>query len=110
MALLLTGESISATEAARIGLVHRVVPGGEPVLEAALAWAGRLAALPRDALAATKQLVYMAADGSGAEDARAEGARAHSAERELFVELWGRPNHREAVAAFLEKRSPRFNQ
>jgi enoyl-CoA hydratase/carnithine racemase len=98
MALLLTGESISATEAARIGLVHRIVPGGEPALEAARAWAGRLAALPRAALAATKELVYAPADGSAPP----------SAERELFLALWGRPEHREAVAAFLEKRSPRF--
>jgi enoyl-CoA hydratase/carnithine racemase len=101
MALLLTGESISATEAARIGLVHRIVPAGEPVLEAARAWAGRLAALPRDALAATKALVHMAA---------VEPDSAASAERELFVRLWAQPDHREAVAAFLEKRSPRFNR
>ncbi len=99
MALLLTGESISAGEAARIGLVHRIVPAGEPVLEAARVWAGRLAELPRDALAATKELVYAASAGGGA---------AESAERKLFLELWGQPNHREAVAAFLEKRSPHF--
>jgi enoyl-CoA hydratase/carnithine racemase len=101
MALLLTGESISAAEAARIGLVHRVIPPGEPVLEAARAWAARLATLPREALAATKALVHMAA---------VEPHSAASAERELFVQLWAQPDHREAVAAFLEKRSPRFNR
>lgn len=100
MALLLTGESISAAEAYRIGLVHRLVPAGEPVLPAALAWAERLAALPRDALAATKELVRLAAISAG---------DAASAEPELFAALWGGPNHREAVTAFLEKRSPRFD-
>jgi enoyl-CoA hydratase/carnithine racemase len=99
MGLLLPGASISAAEAARIGLVHRLVPAGEPVLDAARAWAAQLATLPRDALAATKELVYAAAGGSAAE----------SAERELFLQLWDRRDHHEAVAAFLEKRSPRFD-
>lgn len=101
MALLLTGESISAAEAYRIGLVHRLAPAGQPVLPAAVAWAERLAALPRDALAATKELVRLAA--ISAEDAA-------SAEPELFAALWGGPSHREAVAAFLEKRSPHFDR
>jgi enoyl-CoA hydratase/carnithine racemase len=101
MALLLTGESISAAEAARIGLVHRLVPAGEPVLPVALAWAERLAALPRDALAATKELVRLAAISADT---------AASAEPELFAALWGGPNHREAVAAFLDKRSAHFDR
>ena len=53
MALLLTGESISAAEAYRIGFVQRLVPAGEPVLPVAIAWAQRLVVLPRDALGAT---------------------------------------------------------
>lgn len=101
MALLLTGESISAAEAYRIGFVQRLVPAGEPVLPVAVAWAQRLAALPRDALAATKELVRLAARSTEA---------AASAEPELFAALWGGPNHREAVAAFLEKRSPHFDR
>lgn len=101
MGLLLAGASISTVEAERIGLLHRLVPAAEPVLDAAHAWADKLAALPRDALAATKELVHTAA---------VDGRVAESVERERFLELWDRPNHREAVAAFLEKRSPRFNQ
>jgi enoyl-CoA hydratase len=100
MALLLTGESISAAEAARIGFVHRLVPSGEEVRPAAVAWAERLAALPRDALAATKELVRLAAAGQDAA----------SAEPELFAALWAGPNHREALAAFLDKRSPHFDR
>jgi enoyl-CoA hydratase/carnithine racemase len=101
MALLLTGESISATEAYRIGLVHRLAPQSQEVLPAAIAWAERLAALPRDALAATKELVRRAA---------LSGEVAASVEPELFAALWGGANHREAVSAFVEKRSAHFDR
>ncbi|MDX1687853.1 MAG: enoyl-CoA hydratase/isomerase family protein [Candidatus Promineifilaceae bacterium] len=98
--LLLSGRDIAADEAQRIGLVHRVVPAGEGVLTAAQAWAESLKALPRGALAAMKRLVYAAGDD----------AAVNEYERELFLNLWASPNHREALAAFLEKRPPRFNQ
>ena len=102
LALLLGGRSIDAAEAQRIGLVHRVVPAGEDVLVAARAWAADLVEMPRDAVAAMKQLLYAAGSLSAAETA--------AYERELFVRLWAQPNHREAVAAFLEKRRPHFNR
>lgn len=85
-----------------MGFVHRVVPAGEDVLGAAQAWADSLKALPRGALAAMKRLVYAAGDGD-------RGAAAEY-ERELFLDLWASPDHREALAAFLEKRPARFNQ
>src|SRR5688572_4281826 len=58
--LLLTGRIISAAEAQQIGLVHRVVAEGEDVLAAARQWAAELAALPQQAMAATKTLVHAA--------------------------------------------------
>lgn len=98
--LLLTGRDVSAEEAYRIGLVHRVVPAGEDMVEAARAWAESLKTLPRGAMGAMKRLVHVA--GAGAD--------VNEYERELFLELWASPDHREALAAFLEKRPPRFNQ
>lgn len=49
--LVLTGRAVDADEAARIGLANRVVPPGGS-LEAALAWAHELAALPRTTMLA----------------------------------------------------------
>jgi len=98
--LLLSGRDLSAEEAKRIGLVHRVVPAGEDVLAAAQVWTESLKMLPRGALAAMKRLVYAAGVDSDVSEY----------ERELFLDLWAGADHREALAAFLEKRPPRFNQ
>jgi enoyl-CoA hydratase/carnithine racemase len=53
--LALTAEAITAEEAYRIGLVHRVYPA-EQLLDEALKLAGSLAAKPRQALLETKRL------------------------------------------------------
>ena len=54
--LLLTGRTIRASDALRMGLVNRVVAA--PTLEAsAAAWAGEIARIPRAGLAATKRIV-----------------------------------------------------
>lgn len=98
--LLLLGRAITAAEAQAMGLVSRVVPAEVPVLDEARRWAQELAAMPKAALAATKQLVRAAA--AGPSDALAE------LERTLFLSLWGEPDHVEALQAFLEKRQPQF--
>ncbi len=54
--LLLTGELIDATEAARIGLINTIVPP-ELLLSTAATWAGLLAAGGPKALATTKDLL-----------------------------------------------------
>ncbi|MDC0661164.1 enoyl-CoA hydratase-related protein [Marinobacter sp. SS21] len=54
--LLLFGDTLDATQAARCGLVSRVVAAGEARAEA-LALAGRLAGKPRAALLASKRLL-----------------------------------------------------
>ncbi|HEY7860722.1 MAG TPA: enoyl-CoA hydratase-related protein, partial [Gemmatimonadaceae bacterium] len=55
--LVATGRQVSAREAFDLGLVSRVVPGAE--FDAAVAHlAAELAALPADALRATKRLFY----------------------------------------------------
>jgi enoyl-CoA hydratase len=62
-AYLLTGDRISAAEAHRVGLVHRVVPDAEVVSEA-VAFAGRLASRPAAAVRATKQALNLHLTGS----------------------------------------------
>jgi len=57
------GEELDATRAQQLGLVHEVVPH-ERLLQAADAWASRIAALPPHAMAMTKPLLRAAADAS----------------------------------------------
>lgn len=99
--LLLTARLFNAAEAQQIGLIHRVVPAGQETLAAALAWAEELLALPTDALAAIKKLTRAAAHLSPEEATRLES--------DLFLQLWGSPNHVEALNAFREKRKATFN-
>jgi enoyl-CoA hydratase len=97
--LLLTGEPLSAADAARHGLVNEVVPAGG-ALDAALALAGRLAALAPLALAAAKRLVD---DGAGLPlDV------AVALERETVSMLFGTSDRVEGVRAFLDKRPAQF--
>ena len=53
-----TGDRISASRAAEIGLANHVVPDGE-VVEAALAAARKIAALPQQAVEATKRVLNL---------------------------------------------------
>jgi 2-(1,2-epoxy-1,2-dihydrophenyl)acetyl-CoA isomerase len=97
--MALTGDTIDADEALRIGLVSRVV-APELLLDAAMALAMRIAANPPQALRWTKQLLQQARTGTLDEALDAAGrlqGRAHHT-----------ADHAEAVAAFFEKRAPRF--
>ena len=97
--LLLLPEPFLAESAAEWGLVHRVVPA-EQVLAEAQALAARLAAGPTAAYRAIKTVLATAATDP-LEDTLALEAR-------LQTELGRTADHREAVGAFLEKRTPRF--
>ena len=71
--LLLTGRTIHASEALRMGLVNRVV--APPTLEAsALKWAVEIAASPREGLASTKQIVAAIRAGGPGTEPRSYGA------------------------------------
>jgi enoyl-CoA hydratase/carnithine racemase len=71
--LLLTGRTVRAQEALRIGLVNRVV--APPTLEAsALAWAEEIARAPRAGLAATKEIVADIRAGSKGREPEGYGA------------------------------------
>ena len=102
MELLLTGRIFDATEAQALGLIHRVLPADEDVVEAAYSWAGDLLHLPRQALAATKKLVHAATHLSPADTGLLEA--------QLFINLWPSADHVEAMNAFSEKRPPVFNR
>ena len=97
--LLFTGDPIDAAEAARIGLVGRVVPHGE-LMTAALALAGRIAANAPLALTAMKVGLRRSTHG----DPREIGAWAI----ETIYRLFATEDHREGVRSFTEKRSPVF--
>jgi enoyl-CoA hydratase len=91
---LFTGDPISADEALRLGLATRILPKAD-LLEAALAAADRLAALPPFALQSTKRALNMHLERAlvGVMD------YALAAESECFT----LPEHHEKVAAFLAK-------
>lgn len=99
MELMLTGSQFEADDALAMGLIHRLAKRDE-VLDSALRWAKELTMLPRDALASIKRLSWAAADMTLAE--------AYHLERQLFADLWPSQDHLEALAAFNEKRRPRF--
>jgi enoyl-CoA hydratase len=101
MDLVLTGRMMDAAEAERSSLVSRVFPAAELVDEA-VKMAARMAELSPVALALAKQAVNRAF-----ETPLTEGVRA---ERSLFLSLFGTPDQREGMAAFVEKRKPAFRQ
>jgi len=98
--MCLSGRLYPGEEAARIGLAdHLTAP--DALLDTALGIAGTIAANPDPQLRMIKTLL---SEGPMATDIRAVQRR----ETELLRECWKTPEHREAVQAFLEKRTPRF--
>lgn len=97
--LLLTGESIGAQEALRIGLVSEVLPHAE-LLSRANRLASVIAGNPPLAVRAIKQGLRRAAHG----DPREIGSWAI----ETIYRLFQTEDHREGVKSFLEKREPVF--
>jgi enoyl-CoA hydratase len=97
--LLFTGDLMSADEAMRFGLVNHVVPA-DAVRKEAAAMAERLAAGPALAIQFNKRLANA--------DLVDRVNRVLDASLALEAVTFESGDHREAVAAFLEKRSPRF--
>ncbi len=94
-----TGEMLDAKAALACGLVSEVVPDNE-LMTAAGRLARRMAANPRDALRMTKRLLWQAR----------ESGLAHHLEMAAYMQAHAHTtdDHREAVNAFLEKRTPQF--
>ena len=97
--LCFTADVVEAAEALQIGLINRVVPGGELAAET-LALARRIAQGPPRVHAMTKSLLNRSLaldlETSLAWEALVQG---------LMIES---EDHREGLAAFFEKRPPRF--
>jgi len=68
--LLLTGRTIRAGDALRMGLVNRVV-APPTLMPSAAAWAGEIAKLPHSGLAATKKIVASIRAGNPGGEAEA---------------------------------------
>jgi enoyl-CoA hydratase/3-hydroxyacyl-CoA dehydrogenase len=92
----LTGDAITGAEAFELGLAAQVVADHE-LLDAALAWARRLAGQAPRAVGHIKRV-------SAAGDLDAGLA----AEKEAFAEVFASEDAREGIAAFLGKRRPQW--
>jgi enoyl-CoA hydratase/carnithine racemase len=97
--MILCGERVDATTAARIGLVEEVVDKGES-LAAALAMAAMVEAQSPTSVSACKRLIQAARSGNMTD--------AYESERDAFVNLFGTQDQAEGVNAFLEKRKPQW--
>ena len=99
MEMLLTGDFISAAEAARLGLINRAVPEAE-LDDAVTALAAKIGAKSRSAVALGKPAFYRQAELPLAE------AYAHTAD--IMVRNMEQPDAREGIDAFVQKRPPVF--
>lgn len=96
---LLTGDPLQAPEAEAIGLIHKAVAADE--LDAAVdAYADRLVNGARMAIRATKRSINMELCRQAIATAEAHAG--------LEALTMASSDHREAVMAFIEKRSPQF--
>ena len=99
MDLILTGRMMDAAEAERSGLVARVVPAAS-LMEEAIMVAETIAAMSQPSLLAAKEAVNRSFETSLAEGVRFE--------RRVFHALFATKDRKEGMAAFIEKRPPRF--
>lgn len=95
--LLLSGDAITADVALRLGLVQMVVEP-ENLLEEALKLAGRIASKGPFAVRLVKSVVRTGMETDFTAASHMEARR--------FAELFGTPESREGMKAFLEKRPP----
>jgi enoyl-CoA hydratase len=94
--LTLTGDPIDPARAASLGLINQVVPAGQ-VVDAAVAFAERIARNGPLALQATKQMVRTAV---------ADYGKAQALQGEWQPKVFGSNDAREGATAFIEKREP----
>ncbi|MDM0021823.1 enoyl-CoA hydratase/isomerase family protein [Variovorax saccharolyticus] len=99
--MMLSGEPVTSEYALGIGLVNELV-APESLDERAIGFARSLAGRSAAALTAIKRLVYQ-----GIEKPLADGLRL---ERAALPEILGSADYAEGLAAFAERRPPRFNQ
>lgn len=98
--LIYSGRMVEADEALAIGLVNRVFPDRVALFEGARETLGAIGANSPNAVALAKS-VLVGAVGAGTE-------AASELEIDGFERAFAHPEHDEGIAAFLEKRPPRF--
>jgi len=101
MDLILTGRTMDAAEAERAGLVSRVVPAGK-LLDEAFAVASQIAEFSLPSVMLAKEAINRAYESPLAEGMLFE--------RRLFHSLFATEDQKEGMAAFVEKRKPKFRQ
>ncbi|HYJ91468.1 MAG TPA: enoyl-CoA hydratase-related protein [Pyrinomonadaceae bacterium] len=97
--LFMTGESVSAERAAQFGMINRVVPA-EDLLVDVLMLAKKLAQAPTAAIGRIKKLLNASYSNTLEQQL--------ALEHELQIESGRGDDFREGVAAFFEKRPPNF--
>lgn len=100
MDLILTGRMVGADEALQMGLVSRIV-ASEVLMETALDTADQIAGYAPDVTQMARSCVQMA------EQTTLDVGMRH--ERQVYHALYGLPAQQEGMAAFLEKRPPKFH-
>ena len=99
MEICLTGQPITAGRALEYGLVHRLTAANR-LLADACKWAEELLALPAPALRETKRLLHA--------DEGLQPKTAFLADTAAYIRCLDRPEAREGITAFREKRPRRF--
>ena len=97
--LSIESERIPAARCVELGLANKAVPA-EELRSAALEWAHALTERAPLSLAATKKAMRHAADS--------DWASSYDLEAKLQGELLGSADNKEGIAAFLQKRAPKF--
>jgi enoyl-CoA hydratase/carnithine racemase len=100
MEMLLTGEMVAADDAARIGLINRVVAAGEE-RQAAVALAKQIASKSSYVLKIGKQAFYRQAEMGL--------AAAYAFASEVMTENMMARDAEEGICAFIEKREPKWH-
>jgi enoyl-CoA hydratase/carnithine racemase len=99
MEMILTGESIDAEEARRLGLIHRVTPA-DALMDSATKLANDMSEKSPLSLSYAKEAIY-----SGGDLTLDQGLKM---ELDLYLLLFSTSDRTEGIAAFKEKRKPQF--
>jgi enoyl-CoA hydratase len=99
MEMCLTGRMMDAAEAEGVGLVSRIVPAAE-LIDEAVKTAEKIAGMSRPIALMVKESVNRAFETTLAEGVRFE--------RRLFHSTFATEDQKEGMAAFVEKRPPKF--
>lgn len=99
MEMVLSGRSMNAEEAERMGLVSRIIEA-DSLLDEAISVASKIAEMSAPALYLAKAMVNGAYETSLSEGCKAE--------RLAFLSLFATEDQKEGMTAFLEKRKPQF--